>query len=65
MINREVVEFDNKALGLYVNTYATVNNGVIGNDKTVIAINYFDYPVSYNYNGQTIQVPALSAVELN
>ena len=64
MINREVVEFENKALGLYVNTYATVNNGQTGNDKTVIAINYFDYPVTYNYNGQTHTIPAMSAVEI-
>ena len=65
MISREVVEFDNKALGLYVNTYATVDNGTIGQDKVVIAINYFDYDVTYNYNGNNVTIPALSARKIS
>ena len=60
IIDRKVIEFDNNALGLYINTYATVKDGVTANDKTVIAINYFNYDVEYN--GKVI--PALSAVEI-
>ena len=64
MVNREVVEFDNGALGLYVNTYATYENGTIGDEKVVIAINYFDYDVTYTKDGKTYTIPALSAMEL-
>ena len=64
IIKREVVEFESGALGLYVNTYASVNNGNIGNDKTVIAVNYFDYDVNYNFNGQDVLIKAKSAQKL-
>ena len=58
IIDRKVVEFEDNSLGLYINTYATVNDGVTQDDKVVLAINYFDYDVVYN--GKTI--PAQSAV---
>lgn len=64
IINRKVVEFDDNSLGLYVNTYASYNDGNIGNDKTTIAINYFDHPVEYAYNNKTYTINALSAMEL-
>ena len=60
MIDRKVVEFEDNSLGLYINTYATVNDGVTANDKVVLAINYFDHDVVYN--GKVI--PAQSAVEI-
>lgn len=64
MINREVIEFDDDSLGLYVNTYATVSKGKISNDKTVMAINYFDHDVTFTYNNKTYTVKALEATEL-
>jgi predicted ribosome-associated RNA-binding protein Tma20 len=64
IINREVVEFDNGAIGLYVNTYATYDKGVVGAEKVVLAINYFDYDVTYEKDGKTYTIPALSAMEL-
>ncbi|MBQ8205891.1 MAG: hypothetical protein IJZ77_00315 [Bacilli bacterium] len=64
MVNREVVEFDNGAIGLYINTYATYDKGVVGDEKVVLAINYFDYDVTYVKDGKTYTIPALSAMEL-
>ena len=64
MVNREVVEFDNGAIGLYINTYATYDKGVVGDEKVVLAINYFDYDVTYVKDGKTYTISALSAMEL-
>ncbi len=64
IINREVAEFADGSLGLYINTYATYKDGKIANDKTTIAINYFDYPVEYTYNNKKYTIDALSAMEL-
>ncbi len=64
MIQRDVVEFEDASLGLYINTYATVNNGKIGDDKVVLAINYFDHDVTYQFNNKTYTIPAESAMEL-
>ncbi len=65
MIKREVVEFEDSSLGLYINTYATFDKDGVGSDKTVLAINYFEHAVSYQYNNKTYTIPALSAMELN
>lgn len=64
IVDRDVVEFDDGSLGLYINTYASFDNGTIKDDKVVMAINYFDYDVNYEYNGKNYQIPALSALEL-
>ena len=64
VVNRKVVELESGELGLYVNTYATYKDSKIGDDKTVIAINYLTHDVTYNYNGNDVVVKARSAVKL-
>lgn len=63
IVKREVVE-DVGTLGLYVNTYASFDNGIIGDDQTVLAINYLNYDVTYNYNGTIYTIPAMNVMEL-
>ena len=64
IINREVIELPNNELGVYVNTYATHENGVIGNDKEVLAINYLNHAQEIEYNGQMVNIPAESVFDL-
>ena len=57
-------EFDNKELGVYINTYAEYNNGQKGNDEVVLAINYFNTDKTITYNGKTYTLPKESAIQL-
>lgn len=64
IVNRQVYEFDNKELGVYINTYAEYNNGQKGNDEVVLAINYFNTDKTITYNGKTYTLPKESAIQL-
>ena len=64
IINRQVYEFDNKELGVYINTYAEYNNGQKGNEEVVLAINYFDTDKTITHNGKTYTIPKESAIQL-
>ena len=61
IVDRKVVKLPNNELGLYVNTYATYENSTIGDEKVVVAVNYLDHDVTYDYNGQMINIEAKSA----
>ncbi len=65
IVNRKAIELPNNELGLYVNTYASFEDGQVGNDTINVAINYLEHDVTFNFNGKDYNVPALQAMQLS
>ena len=65
IVNRKTIELPNNELGLYVNTYASFEDGQVGNDTINVAINYLEHDVTFNFNGKDYNVPALQAMQLS
>ena len=65
IVSRDVYKNNNKELGVSVNTYATFDSGVMGNEKLVLAINYLDKVVEIEHNGITYQLQPQSVHNLD
>ena len=65
IVGRDVYELNKDGLGVYVNTYSTFENGVVGDEKLVLAINYLDKEVEVEHNGVTYTIKPQSVHNLN